>query len=355
MVIILLLGFQCLPGVAWGKSYLISCHFTGTLPQSDVSLVIKPEDGAPLIYKSAILNNYAVFSVELAEPAPAYLLLEENDGEEIDFFLDSTSIEFVIHPGQPLKVQVLGSGSTQRWKNIKTNLEKIIGGHTLWSHSQLKSDSITLSDVLNMRDTISTRVRVFLTKTIWTNPAEEFSWYLFKMNLSSFSRDEAGSLLSKLIFFADRTRYRSIKATLNKAKVGDIIARSQLSGLFKKKQDFWKGKKRIVLLDFCLVFSEDSRRFHRSLQKVYAGYHHSGFEMISIYLYADSEVFQEIQKTEGLPWSAMSVDGVGTEQLKTDFGIINLTGNVLLDARNKVVRRDASPEEIEQFLKRKYD
>jgi hypothetical protein len=206
-----------------------------------------------------------------------------------------------------------------------------------------------------MRDTISTQVKVFLTKTLWANPAEEFSWYLFKMNLSSFSKEEAGVLLYKLIFFADRTRYSLIKATLNKANVGDTVAGSQLSGLFKKEQDSWNGRKRIILLDFCLAFSEDSRRFHRSLQTVYAGYHHSGFEMISIYLYADSEVFQEIQMTEGLPWSAMSVDEVGTEQLKTDFGMINLTGNVLLDAGNKVVLRDASPEEIEQFLKRKYD
>lgn len=360
LIAVLLLSFLSLCSlVSQGKSYLITCYFPNSSTQSEISMVVKRDGNSPLIYKAAIVNKYAVFSFELDEPTPAYLWLEDYYKDEIHFFLDSTALEFTIYQEESLRYEISGSPSTARWNEIRTNpLMRTVNVDSLRESFRYRQrgDSIAVRAAWNVfYDSIRTQAHEYFLNTILSNPTAEFSWYLYKTRVDGLSRKEASMLLSRLGFFSDRPKYIEIGEKLNKAKVGDVLPKYHFTTHSGKKVDLQHLNSGLLLIDFCSVYYSESRNFHRSLKDLYARYNRLAFEIVSVSLEFDPNPDPEYLKAENLPWPVAFAHGLEKERVERDFGITVFPDNVLVDAKNRVVLRNASFAEIEKFLGEKYE
>lgn len=151
----------------------------------------------------------------------------------------------------------------------------------------------------------------------------------------------------KNIRIVDNKRNATIDASkINVSNIIDISLPDN-KGTTRKLSEL-TGK--VVMLDFHLFSSDDSRARIMQIRELYNKYHGRGFEIYQVSLDANEHFWK--QQTEALPWvSVRDADGLGSQYLQL-YNVQGIPTFFLIDRTNTPWKRDAQIDDLDAEIEK---
>ena len=150
--------------------------------------------------------------------------------------------------------------------------------------------------------------------------------------------------LDKLLEVIDKEKNRSAGSAFYDAELKDS------SGVTFNTDQF-RGK--YTLYDFWTTWCGPCRTSNRELQSVYNKYKAKGFEIVSISLDEDQEMWKEVIKKEKYPWPQYVDNKKFSGQLAIYYGIRSVPIKILVDKNGIILAIPSSDQELIGILNEK--
>ena len=336
------------------KMSRIDCFLPNTRDSIECKLIINRLEEAPLINSTIVLDGHAIFVVNLDEPCPAYIWIE-NRKEDVTFFIDSPDIRLTVDSLLTAPIRISGSPATQVWNQQDSTLKLLSKKHTALQEGY--NTGFWVNDSLSNRfeqfervaDSLQTLYLARLTNLIVEHPKASSSWYLFAANFPALPYSTRTELLPILAGFADYPSYQKIQRLLSHNKMGQPITDFVLPTLTASPLRLSSLKNRYILLDFSSSYLTSSKRRHRSLKRLYSLYHSAGLEIVTISREFDKQATQAALSEEKLPWPVV----VDTEGISVStYQMARIPNLILLDRHKRIIYRDGTLQDLKAKLEK---
>ncbi|GAB3716872.1 hypothetical protein GCM10027592_58560 [Spirosoma flavus] len=338
----------------------IDCYLPLAQDSTECKLVIKRPENPPSIYSTMVLDGHAVFVIDVAEPCPAYIWIE-NRKKDVNLFIDSADIRITFNDHLTSSPQVKGSLVTELWTQQASLLAQLVEKHTELS-SQFEFSSTGPNDLLSgnslpdpmermdqLGDSLHNEYAAVLSSLIATHPKAISSWYLYRSRFLAFSYQTRNELFAKLSSFRKYTSYRKIQRELIANQVGQKALNFELPTLSEKRLSLADIKGKYILLDFTSSHVPSNKRRRLVLRKLYERYHSQGFEIITISREFDGRMPKTALLEEKLPWPVV-MDLDGNTEVHAIYQIGRLPVAILLNSSKKIVAQDIQIRDLEERL-----
>lgn len=331
----------------------IDCQFLAAKDSTECKLVVKRLNQSNLINSTLFFDGHAIFVVDIPEPYPAYIWIE-NRKEDIDVFIDAPDITVTINSLHAPLPTISGSSCSKLWYQQRTALDKLIKNQAdltaEFSKASIESDSLLFEKAQSQSDSLHSIYEDSLIYLINMYPYAASSWYLFASNLLTFPHATAVQLFSKLTSFSAYSSYRTISSKLLAKRLGQPAPDFHVSTLTAEKLTLSKLTDPYVLLDFSASYLYFTKQRFNKLKKLYDKYHSKGLEIITISQEFDRQVSQLTLSNLQFPWPVV-IDIQGQTNILVNYQIDRIPDNMLLDNQRKIILRDSTVEELEAKLK----
>ncbi|AUD01972.1 TlpA disulfide reductase family protein [Spirosoma pollinicola] len=348
LVIVFVLGAQ--GNLQAQFSSTINGYFPKAWEGKQAMIVANPLHHPKIIDTTTIVNRSATFTINLAEPCPAYLWVEGNK-DDIQFFIDSPTISIGIESGLFGSPIITGSASSELWPEQLTHLRQDIdiesdNQSTLFDALR-SGDSLKVFSLEYTRDSLRTIRKNAVAKLILEKPQLASSWYLFASDY--FPYKQTLELFNGLTFFAGYPSYQEIKEQLARKQLGNKAPDFSLPGENQKIAHLSALPDHFVLIDFSMRILTACQKRHVDLKKLYKKYHASGLEIITVSVEFDQLDGQNAATNYRLPWIQVQ-DFMEKAVVTKDYAVHQMPDNVLLDANKIMIGRDMSIQELDMVL-----
>lgn len=325
-------------------SSTVTCLFPKSWEGRQALLVAQPLAQRTKLDTAVVLNRMAVFTIDVAEPCPAYIWVEGNK-DDIPFFIDSPRIDISIDPTSSTHSLVVGSPGSDLWveqlyrSNDFQNTDRELSQEI--AMAMVKGDTIAASQLENQIDSLRIAQTNALIKQILNHPDLSLSWYTFATN--DFAYDQTYSLFDKLGAFSSYPSYKRLSDKLTRKKLGITVQDFATSAHANSPVNLSSLKSRFILLDFSMTYMLACKRQHTLFRNLYTNYKSSGLEIITIWS------AQEKNSQNNLPWIQI-LNNELSKTLTHDLAVDRVPDNVLLDSNRRVIARGLTMHELEAKL-----
>lgn len=256
-----------------------------TVPESwngrQASLVVSPLDGPRLIDTTTIHHQEAIFTVNMAEPCPAYVWIE-NKQEDIPLFLDAPRIQITVD--ETAQSQLFDSPSSARYEEV----QRLLRAFGLGDLPEKLLEAMRVDD---LRSAVSCQEQInalhlayanALAEIIESDPTAPLNWYLFASNYDFLPYNQGVQLFKKLSSASSYPSYKRIEEKLSRRQLGKQAPNFNLPAPDGQMIRLAKVKSRFILIDFYDGHLITASVNHARLRSLYAAFHPRGLEIISV-------------------------------------------------------------------------
>ncbi len=123
---------------------------------------------------------------------------------------------------------------------------------------------------------------------------------------------------------------------------GNVIALSSLRGQY-------------VLIDFWASWCNPCRKANHELRSIYDQYNGYGFEIYGISLDRTFEQWKQGIVEDGVTWTQVSDLRLWNSPVVSLYGVERIPLAILIDPKGKIINKNISTKELEEFLAEKFD
>ena len=113
-------------------------------------------------------------------------------------------------------------------------------------------------------------------------------------------------------------------------------------------------KNEFVLVDFWASWCGPCIASFPKLKELYASYSNYGFEIVSISIDDDHDAWAEASEQYELPWINLGELKSHSGEVATSFGVIGIPKTYVLDNNSKIIEKDLSTSQLEDWLAETY-
>lgn len=140
-----------------------------------------------------------------------------------------------------------------------------------------------------------------------------------------------------------------LKATAS--LIGKQAPDFSLSTLAGKSFSLSALKGKYVVLDFWASWCTPCRAANQKIKPIYEHYKNKGFEMVSLSMDDQRNLWENAVKKDGLPWiQVLELSGIKGSAIAQKYGVVSLPTVFLLDKTGKVIAQNISEKELEELL-----
>jgi len=353
----IILLFLC-PLVVLSKGFTVKGSIDG-LQTGTVTLAYVNENSEDTTLTSPIVGGAFTFTDRVPEPELAKLTVTEGWPYNTSFFLENAAIKIHLVKDAAEKTTVTGSASEIIYEKLQPGMIDFFE-HAHQNENAHHQTAVTrVSGALERADSIWTAQQNQWIQTIRaeiTANADNYAalyfiqWLLFKpvnydaifsayMQLSHTVRNG----LAGKKFNADFEHMHRISIG---QPAPEISGKDTLGNPVTLAQ--FKGK--VVLLDFWSSYCGPCRIENKRLQPVYQKYHASGFEIISLSLDNERNLWLAALRADAMPWTQGSDLRGGAGAAAGTYDITELPRNILIDRTGKIYAKDLHGDELTEAL-----
>lgn len=313
-------------------------------------IVTRPLSQSVIIDTATVHNRSATFSINLAEPGPAYLWIDGNK-DDVHFFVDSPRIDISVDPTASVQPLISGSPSSELWFEYKTRQNQrqdVLPEWRMEMHNALHNgDSLTAFRLKRDIDSLRSHDQNTIVQMILAHPTLPASWYLFATTYFPYAQEQA--LFNHLSFFSTYPSFTEISHKLAQKKLGQKAPDFSLPNQTGTTITLSSLTNRYILLDFSMRTLFDCQQRHQELKHLYTKYHKLGLEIVTISVEFDKTLRLDDLKDYPLPWIQVQAF-LNSSIIQEKFAIDRIPDNVLLDANKLMIGRDMTMAELDAQL-----
>lgn len=133
-------------------------------------------------------------------------------------------------------------------------------------------------------------------------------------------------------------------------KTGSTVSDFKMRDLNGGLLTLSKVRAKYILLEFWSATCAPCRAQHPELIRVYNDLHPKGFEIVSIALDSDKELWRKAVQKDNLPWEQISDLREWNNVLAKKYFVDAIPFNILIDQNRKIVASNLHPEELREKL-----
>ncbi|WP_338870484.1 TlpA disulfide reductase family protein [Spirosoma sp. SC4-14] len=313
-------------------------------------IVTRPLHQSVVIDTAVVHNRSATFSVNLAEPSPAYLWVDGNK-EDVHFFIDSPRIDLSIDPTASIQPLISGSSSSELWFEYKTRQNQLHDALPDWriemENALHNGDSLTAFRLKHEIDSLLITDQNTIAQMILAHPTVPSSWYLFATSYFPYAQKQA--IFRQLSSFSAYPSFKEISQKIAQKKLGQKAPDFSLPNQTGTNITLSTLTNRYILLDFSIPTVLDCQQRHQELKQLYAKYYKLGLEIVTISVEFDKTLRLDALKDYPLPWIQVQAF-MNSSIIQDKFAIDRMPDNVLLDANRIMIGRDMTVAELDAQL-----
>ena len=329
---------------------------------SDTLILINRERGEYLVSDTVVLKDgKATFKGILDTPQYFYLKIK-GDGKLAFLFLENASFDIDISLEQTKPaVSIRGGGPTQQFidslEQVSSELYAAAGIDSLMKIYPTASEQ-TKDSIMKIYDDVTGKISAIQTAYMQSHPT---SFYTLAQIADKVDVMNLDSAKNKLAVFQALPEYQNNK-TLQKAlatindlenlqpgKTAPDFVQNDPEGNPVKFSDVYK-KYKVTMVDFWASWCGPCRRFNPTLVKIYNDYKSKGFGILGVSLDTDKEAWTKAIKDDGLAWEHVSDLGGWDNAVGMQYMVHFIPQNIFVDQDGKIIKRQASEEEIVEIL-----
>lgn len=353
------------------KGYTVNVSFNGEVSElaSDTLILTNRAKGDNLITSTAVLENgKAVFKGALG--TPQYFYLQAGSSAPLtSLFLENADFDVTVtvENGKPAAT-VRGGAIHTTIDSLKQAAADILAAADVSSLRQLIASAKTqevkdsLIQVLNDANQRAAQVEA---DYIQAHPTSHFALHKLASELQTYGMDldSARKLLSAfqvLPEFQNNTTLSKALSTVDALEAltpgnqAPEFVQNDTQGNPVKFSDVYKQNK-VTMVDFWASWCGPCRRFNPTLVKIYNQYKDKGFGIIGVSLDTDKDAWLKAIEDDKLTWQHVSDLGGWNNAVSVQYLVRYIPQNIFVDQEGKIIKRQASEEEIaevlEQYLK----
>ncbi len=342
------------------KSYTVSGKIAGL---KNEKVYLYTNDAEEKITDSTFAKKGSFsFKGKIGEPL-FYILKIEGKQQQLGFFLESGKIMIKGHKDSLFQSTVLGSPSTDQWKEWSIAWRKIASQagpmyrrlDSVTEKGKVKAPAeerkIFDDGMQSLNDQTAAAVTAFIAKYP-QSPVGPFiildrfvNYPNPEMEIKTFSM--LGDKAKNSLYGRRIKEYRRIAEKTGIGATPDF-AITDTSGKVIRLSDL-RGK--YVLVDFWASWCAPCRKENPNVVKAYQLFHDKGFEIVGVSLDTKKDAWMKAIEKDGLTWSHVS-DLKGWESdIVKEYGIKVVPTSFLLDKEGKVIANNLREEALHEKLK----
>lgn len=330
---------------------------------SDTLILLNREKGEDLISDTVVLKDgKATFKGILDTPQYFSLKIKGERGILARMFLENASFDINISLEQTKPaVSIKGGGSAQQFidslQQITSELYAATGIDSLMKIYPTASEQ-TKDSIMKIYEDVTGKISAIQTAYMQSHPTSFYTLEQIAQNVDAMNLD---SVKNKLAVFHALPEYRNNK-TLQKAlatvnnlenlqpgKTAPDFVQNDPKGNPVKFSDVYK-KYKVTMVDFWASWCSHCRRFNPTLVKIYNDYKSKGFGILGVSLDTDKEAWIKAIEDDGLAWEHVSDLGGWDNAVGRQYMVRFIPQNIFVDQDGKIIKRQASEEEIVEIL-----
>jgi len=352
----------------------ISCrnsHLYGYKLEGDISglenckIFIQEMTDSGLVYiDSTMVQNNKFLIIGKSVPQLITLWVRRGNGgmEPLcsSFMIENSDIKINGSIDNRRDINVTGSSENEVYKEISQNVfypKRFYYIHNELYRSERTGINISTDSLLRWNQELYTMDSVYrynLIKTIKLYPNNYSSLYALEDNLQHLSYNDIKDL-SKIFNkeIKNSKAYKPIDNILKAAPtvlVGEKFKKFNLPDSSGQNLDLSEFKSQLTLVDFWASWCGPCRRQIPMLKKIYSTISRDRFDIVGISIDSDTLKWKRALKEERMPWSNL----IGSEQwAKSNYLIISIPYNFLVDDKGKIIAKNLSPSQIKLFINKR--
>jgi peroxiredoxin len=140
--------------------------------------------------------------------------------------------------------------------------------------------------------------------------------------------------------------------TYAQPKIGEQIQEISLKNPNGEPEKLSDLRGKVVLIDFWASWCGPCRRSNKELVKLYSKYKSKGFEIYGISIDDNAEAWKKAISADQITWKQVNEEGGWDASIANAWKIAEIPSSFLLDKNGKLIAKDPTPHEIEQYLKK---
>ncbi len=348
--------------------YRVKVKVDGDLAQltSDTLVLTNRAEGADLITSVAVLSDgVAVFEgASVTTPQNVMITANGADNKRLAvFFLEDGISEVnvvLVEEGRP-EVTVKGGKCQTVIDSLAAIKRDIFAAHKIDSlmknyGKMAEEEKVKFEKLFDSVDTALDNVeKEYVAK-------ERTSLYALNYYLSNIEKVSIEDAEAAVAAFKADVKYAANK---NVTKLEELVAKLKAlqpgmvapdfvqndeNGNPVKFSDFYK-KNKVTMVDFWASWCSPCRKFNPTLTKIYKEFRKKGFGIIGVSLDRDKEAWLKAIKDDKLVWEHVSDLGYWNNEVAKLYHVRFIPQSILVDQDGKIIKRQASEEELVEILK----
>lgn len=319
------------------------------------------DSGDYFIDSSIVINNKFELSGVVDEPQSVDLLFLNND-HKLDFvcssfYLENSEITINGDINNRGKIKVDGSREEKIRKQILNESKLPKRFYDINNQLFQKTPSTEIADTVKKwtleLEMIRNKHKSQLIETIKSNSNSYIAINTTLSNLSYFSSSELKNLMESF-----PQSLKTSKAYLNLIQVskintdltiGKVFKNFDLNDSYEQTKSLANFNNKLILIDFWASWCGPCKIQFPELKKIYNKYHEiNDFQIIGVSIDENISNWKASLHNENLPWP--NVNAPEKDWAKYNYLITSIPYNFLLDHTKKILAKDLTPLELEQFL-----
>jgi peroxiredoxin len=311
----------------------------------DGKLIVIKDDAMTQTDTIDIKDGKFDYEVQLTEPTPLYLLLQET-GENVLLFADNSSMELNGAINDFKNSKISGGKTHKIFQSYLTDIDpmikKAMGLAEQMANAKSEEEANALQAEYSKLDSTETTImKSFIAK----NPTSPVSSFLASSKLSqnvnpAVVQEMYGLLKGEALQTSYGKKLTESFQKLNLTNVGASAPDFSLATPDGKMIALSSYKGKYVLVDFWASWCKPCREENPNVVKAYQTFHGKGFEVLGVSLDDSKSNWQEAITEDGLSWTHIS-DLKGWEnQAAKMYGIQSIPSNLLVGPDGKIIAKD---------------
>jgi thiol-disulfide isomerase/thioredoxin len=292
----------------------------------------------------------------------AKLILKKSGeiNEEFLFGLENSAIKINITKNDLRYVEIIGNNSEREVNQFYLNHKRLL-------KLEIKDKHLSKSEIESYSNSLLKRM---VSKICKTSPSKNSTTFLLFDNTDLFNETELPIIFNTLpksqsnSYYGKKLNKIVTNIQLRKSQIGDEVENFSFKDYYGNDSDFYSlSQKGLVLIDFWASWCNPCRKAHPTLIQLYNKYNSKGFNILSISADTNNEIEvwrNAIAEDSISIWNHILSSAInqGVIKEKADllkkFQIFFFPTRILVDSKNKIIKRFKKEEELVKTLEEIY-